>query len=166
MLEPRQALDRASILDKSFESYSESYAAMKTFSHYGVGVKVHAIERRPDGRVEFTLWLTVFWIPVVPLSSWSAVYRADFHDAIRVDGQCFQDPVRIERGALCHIQTFTRSILTLALAIAPAAILIYRTSGRAATPVEMIFVFASAAWPVLLVILIERHRRKLLKGPW
>ncbi len=64
---------------------------MKTFSHYGVGVKVHAIERRPDGRVEFTLWLAVFWIPVVPLSSWSAVYRADFHDAIREDGQCFED---------------------------------------------------------------------------
>ncbi|HVM47124.1 MAG TPA: hypothetical protein VMU04_03810 [Candidatus Acidoferrum sp.] len=46
---------------------------MKTFSHYGVGVKVHAIERRPDGGVEFTLWFAVFFIPIFPLSSWSAV---------------------------------------------------------------------------------------------
>jgi len=27
---------------------------INTFSHYGTGVKVHAIERQPDGRVEFT----------------------------------------------------------------------------------------------------------------
>jgi len=139
---------------------------MKTFSHYGVGVKAHAIERRPDGRVEFTLWFTLCWIPLIPLSSWSAVYRGEFHDVIREDGHYFEDLVRIQRGGLCYVQTFTRSVLVLALAIAPAAILIHRTSGRAATPVEMIFVFASAAWPVLLVILIERQRRKLLKGRW
>ena len=48
---------------------------------------------------------------------------------------------------------------------APAAILIHRTTGRAATAIEMVFVSASAAWPVLLVILIERQRRKFVKGP-
>ncbi len=31
---------------------------------------------------------------------------------------------------------------------------------------EMVLVFASAAWPVLLILLIERQRPKLLKGPW
>jgi len=139
---------------------------VKTFSHYGIGVKVHAIERRPDGRVEFTLWFTFLWIPVIPLSSWSGVYRGTFHDAIREDGHYFEDLVRIQRDPLVHIQTFTRSLIILALAIAPAAILIHRTTGRAATPIEMIFVFASAAWPVLLVLLIERQRRKLLKAPW
>ena len=139
---------------------------MKTFSYYGVGTKVHAIERRPDGRVEFTLWFTIFFIPIFPLSSWSAVYRGEFHDAVREDGHYFTDLVRIDRGLLCHVQTFTRSILVLALAIAPAAYVIHRTSGRAATNVEMVFVFASAGWPVLLVLLFERHRRKLLRGQW
>ena len=139
---------------------------MKTFSNHGIGVKVHAIERRPDGRVEFTLWFTVFWIPLIPISSWSGVYRGTFHDAIREEGYYFDNLVRIERDPLVHIQTLTRSLIILALAAAPAAILIHRTTGRAATPVEMIFVFASATWPVLLILLVERQRRKLLKGPW
>jgi hypothetical protein len=42
---------------------------MEVFSHYGIGTKVNAIERKPDGRVEFTLWFTIFWFPVFPLSS-------------------------------------------------------------------------------------------------
>jgi hypothetical protein len=139
---------------------------MKTFSHYGIGVKVHAIEKRPDGRVEFTLWLTLFFIPLVPLSSWSAVYTGEFHDYIREDGHSFTDLVRIHRGMLVHLQTFSRSLLVLALAIAPAATMICRTSGRSATNTEMIFVFASAAWPVFLVLWLERRRRKLLRRPW
>ena len=137
---------------------------MRTFSHYGIGVKVHAIARRPDGRVEFTLWFTIFFIPLFPLSSWSAVYRGEFHDAIREDGHYFTDLVRIDRGLLCHFQTFTRSLLVLALAAAPAGYLIHRTTGRAASNLEMVLVFASAAWPVLLVILIERQRRRLLRA--
>jgi membrane-bound metal-dependent hydrolase YbcI (DUF457 family) len=136
---------------------------MNTFSHYGIGVKVHAIERKPDGRVEFTLWFTFFWIPIIPLASWSGCYAGQLApDGIREDGHSFTDVVRIRRGALCYIRTFTHSILVLALAVAPAALLIQRTTGRAATPTEMVLLFASAAWPVLLVILVERQRRKLL----
>jgi hypothetical protein len=138
---------------------------MRTFSNHGIGVKVHAIRRRPDGRVEFTLWFTVLWIPLIPLSSWSGVYRGQFHDAIREDGHYFENLVRIRRDVFIHLQTFLRSMFVLILAIAPAAVMIERTTGRAATPAEMVLVFASAAWPVLLVILIERQRRKLLRGP-
>ncbi len=104
---------------------------MKTFSHYGFGVQVHGIERRPDGRVEFTLWFTVFWIPIFPLSSWSGRYAGGFHDYLREHGHAFTDLVRIQRDPLCYIQTFTRSILIVGLAIAPAAMLIHRTTGRA-----------------------------------
>ena len=139
---------------------------MKTFTHYGIGVKVHAIEQRPDGLVEFTLWFTIFFVPIFPISSWSAPHSGEFHDAIREDGQYFTDPVRIDRGVLCYLRTFTGSLLMLGLGIAPAAYMIRRTTGRAATTLEMVFVFASAAWPVLLVLLIERHRRKLLRGNW
>ncbi len=139
---------------------------MKTFSHYGFGVQVHGIERRPNGRVEFTLWFTVFWIPIFPLFSWSGRYAGGFHDYLREHGHAFTDLVRIQRDPLCYIQTFTRCILIVGLAIAPAGMLIHRTTGRAATPMEVVLVFASAAWPVLLILLIERQRRKLLKGPW
>jgi hypothetical protein len=140
---------------------------MQTFSHYGIGVKVHDIEKRPDGTVEFTLWFTVFWIPVVPLSSWSGEYSSEVApDGIREDGHSFRNLERIQRDSLCYLRTFSRSVLVLALAIAPAAYMIHRTSGRAAPSVEIIFVFASALWPVLLILLLEKHRRNLLKGPW
>jgi hypothetical protein len=52
------------------------------------------------------------------------VYRGEFHDAIREDRHYFTDLVRIQRGLLCHVQVFSRSLLVLALAIAPAAFLI------------------------------------------
>ena len=140
---------------------------MEVFSHYGVGIKTYAIERKPDGRVEFTLWFTVFWIPVWPLSSWSGVYAGPIHhDGIKEDGHRFTDTVRIHRDALCYIQTVTLSLLLLALAIGPIGWLIFRTSGRSATPMEMILVYAACVWPVALVILIERRRTRLLKGPW
>ena len=114
--------------------------------------------------MEFTLWFTIFFLPVVPLSSWSAVYGGEIHDGLCEDGHYFSDLVRIDRGLLPHVQTFTRSLLALALAIAPAGYLIFRTHGRAATTVEMILVFAGAAWPVGLIVFLERHRRKLLHG--
>jgi hypothetical protein len=137
---------------------------VKTFSHYGIGVKVHAIERLPDDRVAFTLWFTVFFIPLFPPSSWSAMYDGEFHHALNEDGHAFTDLVRIRRGLLCHLQTFTFSLLVLALFIAPAGYLILRTTGRAATPVEMVLVFASCVWPVVVVTLLEQRRRKLLRG--
>lgn len=137
---------------------------MNTFSHYGAGVKVHAIEQRPDGKVEFTLWFTVFWIPIIPLSSWAALYAGELTpDGIREDGHSFRDVVRVKRDTIRYVQTFAYSILTLGFAVAPAAILIERTNGRAATSIEMVFLFASAAWPVVIILLIERHRRRLLK---
>jgi hypothetical protein len=54
----------------------------------------------------------------------------------------------------------------LALAVAPIGYLIFRTTGRGATPAEMILVFAACGWPILVINLVERHRAKLLKGPW
>lgn len=102
--------------------------------------------------------------PSFPCPHGSAAYRGEFHDAIREDGHCFTDLVRIRPGFFCHAETFARSLLVLVLATAPAAYLIDRTTGRAATALEMVLVFASAGWPVLLVLLIERQRRKRLRG--
>ncbi len=140
---------------------------MEVFSHYGVGTKVYAIERKPDGKVEFTLWGTIFWIPVFPLSSWSAIYAGPLRpDGIKEDGHRFYNEVRVERDALSSIQTVALSILILGLAIAPIGYFIFSTNGRGATSMEMIFVFAACVWPVVVINLVERHRTKLLKGPW
>ncbi|HLX95225.1 MAG TPA: hypothetical protein VKU37_05730 [Verrucomicrobiae bacterium] len=140
---------------------------MEVFSHYGVGIKAFAIERKPDGRVKFTLWATVFCMPVFPLSSWSAIYAGPVRpDGIKEDGHRFDDAVRIQRDFISYVRTLSLSVMMLALAIAPAAYFIFRTTGRGATPIEMIFVFAACIWPVVVVSLAERHRHHLLTGCW
>ncbi len=136
---------------------------MEVFTHYGIGVKAFAIERKPNGRVEFTLWMTVFFLPVWPLSSWSAIYAGSVRpDGIKEDGHRFDDATHIERDFISYVQTVTASILVLAIAIAPIAYFIFRTTGRAATSIEIILVFASCVWPVVVVSLVERRRRALL----
>jgi hypothetical protein len=140
---------------------------MEVFSHYGIGIKTFAIERKPDGRVEFTLWFTFFFLPIFPLSSWSAIYAGPVeHFGIKEDGHSFYKAVRIQREFICYIQTVSATIVILAAAIAPVTWLIIRTQHRAATPAEMILVFASCLWMIVVVTLVERHRSKLLKGTW
>src|ERR1051325_10030059 len=112
---------------------------MKWFSNHGIGARIHAIEKRPDGRVEFTVWFTVFFIPLIPISSWSAHYAGELApNGIWDEGHQFTDLVRIHRDVSYHIRTLANSLLVLAIAIAPAAFMIVRTQGRAATTVEMI----------------------------
>jgi|SRR6185369_5583875 len=140
---------------------------MEVFSHYGVGIKVFAIERRPNGRVEFTLWATVFFLPVWPLSSWSAVYAGPVRpDGIKEDGHRFDNPVRIQRDFMSFTRTLTKAALVLVVAIAPITYFIFNTSSEGGTVMEMVLVFAACAWPVVVVTLIEHRRRKLLLEKW
>jgi len=140
---------------------------MEIFTHYGIGVKAFPIERKPDGRVEFTLWFTFFFLPVFPLSSWSAIYAGPIqNNGIKEDGHSFDNAARIQREFICYVQTVSATIVILAAAIAPIVYLIFRTQHRAATSIEMILVFASCVWPVVVVNLVERHRCKILKRTW
>ena len=139
---------------------------MEVFTHYGIGVRAYAIKRKLDGRVEFTLWPTILFIPLFPRSSWSAIYGGPVQpDGLKEDGHRFDDAIPIQRDLISHLCTATAALTALAVAVAPIAFLIHRTTGRAATPIEMTLVFASCAWPVVMVLLGEQRRRKLLNGP-
>jgi hypothetical protein len=140
---------------------------MEIFTHYGIGIKAFAIERKPDGRVEFTLWFTFFFLPVFPLSSWSAIYAGPVQpDGIKEDGHRFDDIARIQRDFISYLQTIGVAAAVLAVAIAPGGYFIFRTQHRAATSIEMILVFASCMWPVVVINLVERHRRRILNAAW
>ena len=129
---------------------------MEVFSHYGVGIKPFAIERKSDGRIEFTLWITMFWFPVFPQSAWSAYYAGPSQpDGTKEEGHCFADALKIRRGLGSYINTVSNSILVLALAVAPAGYLIHRTTGRAAATLEFIFLMAACVWPVAVITLME-----------
>ena len=136
---------------------------MSWYSVYGTGVTIHGVEPTDDGRVEFTSWLSVFWVPIVPLATYSAVYAGE-----RLSGEGeshrFADLRRIPHEWGRVVQTFARGLLAAVVAVAPAAFMIAITHGRAATNAEMLLVLASATWPVILVLWCERVRRRKLRG--
>jgi len=135
------------------------------YSIYGTGATIHGIERRRDGRVEFTSWLSVLWVPIVPLRSWSALYAGERPpDGITDEAHCFADVQRAPHDWGRNGRTLATGLAVAICAVAPAALMIARTDGRAATNGEMVIVFASAIWPVGLVIWSERIRRRRLRG--
>jgi hypothetical protein len=126
---------------------------------------IHGIERRESGRVEFTSWVCVFWVPLLPLRSWSAVYLGEGPaDGITDESHQFTDLRRIPHDWRRIYLTFTRSLLVVVCAIAPSYYMVNRVSGRAATRTEMLVVFASAFWAVGVVIGAEHFRRRRLRG--
>lgn len=134
-------------------------------SIYGTGATIHDIDRTADDRVEFTVWLTVFWIPLIPVSSWSAIYTGEaIPDGVTDDGYCFRELRRIPHDWTRLIQTFACGMILGVAAVAPVGYMIARIDGRAATAVEWIFLYASASWPVLLIVLCEKRRRNRLRG--
>lgn len=140
---------------------------MGWYSTYGTGATLHGIRQSESepGRVEFTSWISVFWIPLIPLRSWSAVYAGEaLSDLLPGDGHAFADLKRIPHEPALLLQTFARGIVTLAIAILPAAYMIYRTQGRAANKVEVAFALASAFWPVAVIIYLEHRQKTVLQG--
>jgi hypothetical protein len=138
---------------------------MNWYSAYGTGATLHGIVRRPDERVEFTVWLSLFWMPLVPLSSWSAHYVGESVGAVPGESHWFRDLQRIPHDRVRLAKTFLSALLLVAAALVPIAVMIERTNGRAATPLEMVIVFACTLWAAGLPISVEVNRgRKLRTG--
>jgi hypothetical protein len=137
---------------------------MSWYSAYGTGANLYGIERAPDGRIEFTAWLSLFWVPLVPVSSWSAVYAGESIGAIPGESHAFADLRRIPHNWPRLTRTFLGALALVVLAIAPIGVMIERTNGRAATTVEMVIIFALTLGVAGLIISIESQRRKKLQG--
>ena len=137
---------------------------MSWFSVYGTGATLHGIDRTPEGRVKFTVWLSVFWMPLIPISSWSAVYAGESTEWSPDETHCFIDLVRVPHDWRRLGRTFGGAILVVFAALAPTAVMIERTDGRAATTFEMILVLAFVGWAAGLILYFEYRRRKRLRG--
>lgn len=109
---------------------------MSWFSAYGTGATFFDVEPEPEGRVRFTVWLSVFWVPIVPLSSWSAIYLGETIAA--TEKNYFQDLVRVPHDRWRLLRTFVLAMLSLLVTIGPLAFMMRRTTGRGATPTEAI----------------------------
>src|SRR5262245_22319318 len=95
---------------------------MAWYSIYGTGVTLHGVTRAEGDRVEFTAWLSVFWVPLLPLSSWSGHYAGQAESLGDLErSERFTDLHRIAHNPFRLLQTFSRGLLTALLAAAPAA---------------------------------------------
>jgi hypothetical protein len=137
---------------------------MNWYSAYGTGATLQGVEPTPDGRVEFTVWLSVFWVPLIPVSSWSAVYAGESIGGSAGVAHGFADLRRIGHNPRRLAWTFVGALLVVIAAVTPSWVMIERTNGRAATPVEMFLVFACVLWAAGLIFFFEYRRRKQLRG--
>ncbi|MEM6853476.1 MAG: hypothetical protein AAF593_03620 [Planctomycetota bacterium] len=139
---------------------------MSWYSIYGTGATIHGITPEDDGRVRFTSWLSVLWIPLVPLSTWTAVYAGERPpDGLTDESHCFFDLQRIPHDWYANLSTLLSSLLVAGIAILPCAIMIVVTDARAATTPEMIIIFASVFWACGVIFWSERRRRQKLQAP-
>jgi len=138
----------------------------------GTGTTIYGIQRAPDRRIQFTVWLTILWVPIVPISSWSGFYSAhvgwirykEAEDLGRFEEGSFVDLVQQPHDWARMARTFLYAWLLVSIAGAPSAYMIWRTHGRGATNLELPFVLASAAWPLILVVWTNRVKRRKLQG--
>ena len=83
--------------------------AMSWFSVYGTGATIFGVERAAEGRVEFTVWLSLFWTPLIPISSWSAIHAGETIGAF--ERNYFADLVRIPHDGRRLRRTFLGMLL-------------------------------------------------------
>jgi hypothetical protein len=138
---------------------------MSWYSAYGTGATIHGIERTDDGRVRFTSWISILWIPILPLASWSAIYAGERPpDGVFDESHYFADLRRIPHDWTRIVRTSVAGLLVATIGVAPSAVMIAVTTGRAATNAEMVIVLAGVLWAVGLIIWSERRRRSKLRG--
>src|SRR5437899_1825893 len=91
--------------------FSSVRCPLSWYSIYGIGVTIHGIQRRPEGRVEFTSWISVLWVPIIPLRSWSALYAGERPpDGITDEAHCFADVHRVPHDWGRNARTFASSV--------------------------------------------------------
>lgn len=135
------------------------------YSIFGTGLRIYGIKRIDDDRVRFTLWISVLFLPLIPVSTWSATHIAPGPSELFFDDQrFFCNPIRLRHDYAGCLRTFAAGILAYLTAICPTAIMILITRGRAATKVELVFVLASAIWPVIMLIHFLEKQKAAFKG--
>jgi len=136
---------------------------MRGFSIYGCGLMQFGLRRDADG-LEMTRWLTVLYLPVIPLSRWrvrpaGVVFPVEYH----VDESFRFHPVeRLPLGVPGVLQTAVAGWLLVAVAVAPG-IVCALTFEAPVNPFEFAIVMATCAWPLAVFIWIQRRAKAIVR---
>lgn len=135
------------------------------YSILGTGLSIYALERCENGLVRFSLWISVLFLPLIPISTWTGKYIAPGKCHMLFDEQYFFcNLTRVGHDYGGYLKTFSAGISAYAIAILPTAIMIIITEKRGGTKVELVFVFAFALWPLIMLNHLLEKRRSILRG--
>jgi hypothetical protein len=136
---------------------------MEGNSILGCGLMTLSHHRLQDGSFEATLWVTVLYLPVLPLSRWKVKYFGEAFTWCPHNDPAFcfgkLQPLPLDPFKL--LQTYSFGFLTAIVAVAPSAAFVLSNRG-AMNMLEIALMLLSAAWPVALIVgRFERQRRVL-----
>lgn len=138
---------------------------MQGWSARGCGVMCLGLKRDFDGRLETTRWVTLLFMPVMPLSRWRVRCLGEAHPyGPEFDPSLLFDPVErlpIDVFGACWTALCGWSLGIVALA--PACVCIDGVQGRAATPFELVLIFASCAWPLAVLFWVWRRWKAVVQ---
>jgi hypothetical protein len=131
---------------------------------FGCGVMQLGLRRDRAGSLEITRWVTLGYLPLLPLSRWRVRYTGmalpgpleDPSFVCEALGRLPLDATGVLGTALC-------GWCLVALAVGPALACAFGIQTPAST-LQMALVFASCSWPLLVLIAVHQRRRALVRG--
>lgn len=141
---------------------------MRGYSVLGTGIRAMGFEPEPPNEVILTFWITLIFVPVIPIGRKRCRYVCDatpLGPELEA-GPGFDVLEKLPLSLTSVVSTYLGALVALSVTLAPIAYMIWRTQGRAATFVEFILVVLCAIWPVVFVVLKERRDRLLLESTW
>jgi hypothetical protein len=136
---------------------------MRGWSVFGCGVMQLGLRRDHEGGLETARWVTLCYLPLLPLSRWRVrpvgmALPGPLEDVSFV----FEPLERLPLQAGGVFRTAWCGWCLAAVAVAPALGCAFGIRGRA-NNFQMALVFASCCWPLLVLIGVQRHQRALVQ---
>ena len=137
---------------------------MRGFSIYGCGLMQFGLRRDADG-LEMTRWLTVLYLPLIPLSRWrvrpaGVVFPLEYH----VDESFRFHPVeRLPLDIARALLTGTAAWLLVAIAVGPALGCAFALQAPVSV-VEFAVAMALCAWPLAVFVLVQRRAKAIVRA--
>ena len=137
---------------------------MRGFSVYGCGLMQLGLRRGADG-LETTRWLTVLYLPLIPLSRWRVLPAGIvFPPEPHVDESFrFHRIARLPLDFLGVLQTAAAGWLVVAVAVGRAIGCALTFEAPVNLP-EFAILMATCAWPLAVFIWVQRRAKAVIRG--
>jgi hypothetical protein len=121
---------------------------LRNASLYGCGLRVLGIVPLGSGEMQATLWLTLTYVPLLPLGTWRVTYAGEsMAIAEGVDDiLLFRKLKRLPLDFAGAVKTLCVGWAVFVIAFGPLVVVFLRVMNRAANNVEIVLLFASILW--------------------